>query len=244
MEHMTDRWTESLSEYLDGELAPEDRRELGLHLESCSDCRSALGELERIVERARALPDQAPPRDLWPGIEARIGAHRAHGAPTATAHSAEPVPLPQPKPAARRRAPTRVVSFTWPQLVAAGLTIALLATAAFWLGTRGDQRLARHNTAKPGASDTRVATAPNQNESSEEAIVELKDALARGRETLDPATVKVLEQNLSTIERSIHEAKTALDADPANPYLRRHLQETMTSKMNLIRQATYLASAP
>ena len=231
---MTDRWTESLSEYLDGELVTEDRRELGLHLESCADCAQTLRELEQVVERARALPDRAPEHDLWPAVEARITG-RAQAVTTI-----EPARLPerlQAAPPPRRRL-AHVVSFTWPQLVAAGLAVALLASAAFWLGTRGDQRLAGR-TAQPAAPGT-TYTAP----ANEAAIDELRDALARGRKDLDPQTVTVLEQNLATIERSIHEAKAALDSDPANPYLRRHLQETMTSKVNLLRQATFLASAP
>jgi anti-sigma factor RsiW len=240
---MTDRWTESLSEYLDGELVPEDRRELGLHLESCADCAQTLRELEQVVERARALPDRAPEHDLWSAIEARITGR----APAVT--TIEPARIPErlPEGASRRprsvRRASSVVSFTWPQLVAAGLAVALLASAAFWLGTRGDRRMASSPTSSPAEPGTKVAVdqVPNANEA---AIEELRDALARGRQDLDPQTVKVLEQNLGTIERSIHEAKAALDADPANPYLRRHLQETMTRKVNLLRQATFLASAP
>jgi len=235
---MTDRWTESLSEYLDGELVPEDRRELGLHLESCADCAQTLRELEQVAERARALPDRAPEHDLWPAVEARITG-RAQAATTI-----EPARIPerlperlQSGPPPRRRL-THVVSFTWPQLVAAGLAVALLASAAFWLGTRGDRRLAGPTT-QPAAPGTTSTVSVN-----EAAIDDLRNALARGRDDLDPQTVKVLEQNLATIERSIREAKAALDADPANPYLRRHLQETMTSKTNLLRQAMFLASAP
>jgi len=235
---MTDRWTESLSEYLDGELVPEDRRELGLHLESCADCAQTLRELEQVVERARALPDRAPEHDLWPAVEARITGR----AQAATTIEPERIPERVPErvqagPPPRRRL-THVVSFTWPQLVAAGLAVALLASAAFWLGTRGDRRLVEHTT-QPATPGTTSTVSVN-----EAAIDDLRNALARGRDDLDPQTVKVLEQNLATIERSIREAKAALDADPANPYLRRHLQETMTSKANLLRQAMFLASAP
>lgn len=232
---MTDRWSESLSDYLDGELTPEDRRDLGLHLEGCAECAATLAELERVVEQARTLPDQSPAHDLWPAIEARLGAR----------HVAAPESEPVAGPGARIAQPAKrprlhVVSFTWPQLVAAGLAIALLSTAAFWLGTRGDQRLVRTVPA-PASPGTTVA---RQEETSEAEIAKLKDALERDRDKLDPVTVKVLEQNLATIERSIREAKAALDADPNNPYLRRHLQETMTRKLNLMRQATFLASAP
>jgi hypothetical protein len=240
---MTDRWNESLSDYLDGELTPEDRREVALHLESCSECAETLRELEQVMERAHALPDVAPPGDWWPAIEARLGERKAAGAPVAAADTERvAAPLPMPKPL--RKPAMRVVSFTWPQLIAAGLAVALLSLAAFWLGTRGDQRLARHVTPPASSSEPAELARHTPPPPTEQAIAELRDALANRRADLDPATVKVLEQNLSTIDSSIREAKAALDADPGNPYLRRHLQETMTSKVNLIRQATFLASAP
>src|SRR5213592_1202166 len=49
---MSDRWTESISEYLDGGLVAAQRR--------------------LFESRARALPLEGPQTDLWPGIEARI----------------------------------------------------------------------------------------------------------------------------------------------------------------------------
>src|SRR5262245_49726802 len=126
---MTDRFAESLSDYLDGELTAEDRREVALHLETCAECAQAARELEQVIERARTLSDLTPPRDLWPTIEAQLMGRKEAG--TEQAAVSAPAPL---RPARRPR--TRVVSFTWPQLVAAGLAVALLATAAFWLGTR------------------------------------------------------------------------------------------------------------
>jgi hypothetical protein len=53
----------------------------------------------------------------------------------------------------------------------------------------------------------------------------------------------VLEQNLAAIEQSIGQSRRALAADPANPYLREHLQETMRSKLALLQRATLVASA-
>ena len=69
---MSDRWTDRLSEYLDGELQPEEREDLQAHLFTCAACARTLAELRRVVERARALPDREPPRDLWPVIAAAI----------------------------------------------------------------------------------------------------------------------------------------------------------------------------
>ena len=224
---MTDRWTDSLSDFADGELTSEDRSDLGRHLEGCAECAATLEEIERVAERARSLADRPPERDLWPAIEARLASPAAEASTLASA-----------APPLRPR--SRVVSLTWPELAAAGLAVAALSTAAFWLGTRGE---------RPGAGTPVQAGSPGTLASSgentpEAGVIELREALARSRDDLDTSTVRVLEQNLLVIERSIAEARTALAADPANPYLRRHLQETMGRKVSLMRQATFLASAP
>ena len=225
---MTDRWTDSLSEYADGELTPEDRTELGRHLESCAECAATLEELEQVTERARGLVDREPTRDLWPAVEARLSTR-----PLASETNGDDTPrVRKPRP--------RVVSLTWPELAAAGIAVAALATAAFWLGTHGERPETR--AAVPAISGD-LSPASRQTDS-EAAIAELREALSRGRDDLDTSTVRVLEQNLLVIERSIAEARTALAADPANPYLRRHLQETMGRKVSLMRQATFVASAP
>jgi len=103
----------------------------------------------------------------------------------------------------------------------------------------------RHLAAVP-ATDTghlaarRVAPGPSPQEV---AISELKKALAEGREQLDPATIRALESNLAIIELAIDQAKRALTADPANPYVREHLADTMRRKAELLQRATMLASA-
>ena len=53
----------------------------------------------------------------------------------------------------------------------------------------------------------------------------------------------IIERNLKAIDDAITEAKTALDNDPANPYLNSHLADARRRKLDLLRQATSLASA-
>jgi hypothetical protein len=76
----------------------------------------------------------------------------------------------------------------------------------------------------------------------EEAISELRKALARERDRLDPTTIRTLEANLAIIDLAIDQAKRALAADPADSYVREHLAETMRRKVELLQRATMLAS--
>src|SRR5216684_611382 len=70
---MNDRWTDRLSEYVDGELGVAAAAALEAHLPSCGDCRATLEELRRVVTRAGKLDDRPPAADLWPEVATRIG---------------------------------------------------------------------------------------------------------------------------------------------------------------------------
>ena len=74
-----DRWMDRLSEYLDGELAPEERRELEAHLARCATCKRTLEDLRAVVARAAALEDRPPAADLWPAVARGIGAGAGAG---------------------------------------------------------------------------------------------------------------------------------------------------------------------
>lgn len=63
-----DPWQDRLSEYLDGELRSDERAALEAHLAGCAACRVLLAELGELVRAARALPERAPERDLWPEL--------------------------------------------------------------------------------------------------------------------------------------------------------------------------------
>jgi len=52
-----------------------------------------------------------------------------------------------------------------------------------------------------------------------------------------------VEQNLAIIDRAIDQARRALAADPASPYLHQHLALQMKAKLELLRRTTALAAA-
>ncbi|HET9004155.1 MAG TPA: zf-HC2 domain-containing protein, partial [Gemmatimonadaceae bacterium] len=62
-----------LPEYMEGDLAGDEREAFERHAESCAHCRPILEDLKAIVASAGALGPIEPSRDLWSGIEARIG---------------------------------------------------------------------------------------------------------------------------------------------------------------------------
>ena len=43
-----EEWTDKLSDYLDGELAADERRAVDVHLRSCAACAAVLEDLKRV----------------------------------------------------------------------------------------------------------------------------------------------------------------------------------------------------
>jgi predicted anti-sigma-YlaC factor YlaD len=226
---MNDRWTDRLSEYLDGELPENERVALEAHLSGCPQCSSVLEDLRLVVRQAKALPPLEPDDDLWPAIARRIGATPPVGSEVVDLRA--------------RQTPTRRWTFSLPQLAAAGIALMTLSGGTVWL---------LNQPAQPGALaivDTvpsretpvvPVAVKPNASQSYAAAVADLERVLAQGRGKLDTTTVKVIEKNLAAIDRAIAEAQRALDADTANLYLNTHLAETMRRKLELLRQAAAL----
>lgn len=209
---MHDRFTDKLSDYLDGEgLRDEERQEIAAHLAHCRSCSTTLDELRQVVARARTLPDIPPATDLWPGLRSRIGQGAA----------ARVSPL-------RRR-----FSFTLPQLAAASLALMVLSGAFVWMA-----RLGAPGTDLPPVTADTLQTTPVSFADAQynEAIADLERALEVGRKQLDPQTVRIVEENLMAIDRAIEQSRRALAADPANLFLNNHLAEARKRKLTLLRR--------
>jgi putative zinc finger protein len=217
---MTDQWNNRLSEYLDGDLTPGERAQLEAHLTSCPECAATLEELREVVERAGSLPPRPPAPDLWPGIESRLERH------------ATVTPF-QPQTRAARR-----LSFTVPQLVAAGLALMVMSGGGVWVLQHGGRATDGPSVVAfaPGADP--VVPASLADPRYDEAIADLEQALNAGRGDLDPGTIRVLEANLDAIDKAIDQSRRALAADPANVYLNNHLADARQRKLALLRRAT------
>ena len=216
-----------LSDYVDGELSDAEQRQVAAHLADCPACRATVADLEAVVARARSLPAAEPAADLWSGIAARLE--------------------PRAPQAAEVR---RSVSLSLPQLLAASV---LLAAASGWLATRlvapppaVPVTVERADGGAPAdlapAPPDRVVPASLDSAEYDEAVADLKLALDKGRGSLDPATVLILEENLHTISRAVSEARQALADDPANGYLSGYLVDTQRRQLDLLRQTAALVN--
>jgi predicted anti-sigma-YlaC factor YlaD len=72
-------------------------------------------------------------------------------------------------------------------------------------------------------------------------ISELRATLDEERQSLSPATIRVLERTLAVIDAAIAEAKTALAADPGNQALTDILSAQYEQKVGLLQRATKLS---
>ena len=221
-----DRYIDRLSDYLDGELDAREQADVEGHLAQCAECRVVLNELRGVVARAAALVDTAPAQDLWAGVAAQVGAQDRGVA---------------------RFVPRRRFSFTLPQLAAAGIALMVLSGGMVWLA-RTDPRMdfpqvsGNATTPSADAADAGVVPVLLSDPQYDGAIEDLERILDEGRNRLDPNTVRVLEQNLATIDAAIEQSRQALERDPANTFLNSHLASARQRKLALLRRATALTA--
>lgn len=236
----TDRWMDRLSEYLDGELGPDERDALEAHLDGCTACTATLAELRRVAETARALPGEALDThlqaDLWARIVPRLAPRRQSLGE---------------RLAAMLRPAGRPVTLSVPQLATAALALVVVSAGIAFVGARfvarlgGPALVANHadttGTPPGGAMSGSLASFDETHYTA--AVAELESTLKTHRDQLDPATVRALEDNLALIDEAVVDAKRALIADPANPYLSGHLANQMHRKVRVLQRAAMIVAA-
>jgi anti-sigma factor ChrR (cupin superfamily) len=232
---MSDHWTDRLSEYIDGDMAAPEARELEQHLKACDACRVTLHELRTVIAAAAALEDAEPRRDLWAGIASGIGA-------AAEAHTGTDRATIDLREYAARRAAPRRFTFSMPQLAAAAVVlVSLSAGAMWWLGGGAVQPETAAGvivqTAAGPSNDVRLVSTTPVASPHDADIARLERTLDEARGQLDPATVEVLERSLESIDQAIGDARAALEADPGNEQIARQLDNTMQKKLDVLRRA-------
>ena len=259
-----ERFNEQLGDFLERAVSEPMRGAIESHAVSCEECGPLLADLRRLRIDAANLPELAPSRDLWSGIESRI--------------EAPVLSLPGARGVRARRWTSPVVL----GLAAAGL-VAITATVTHWVeGGRVDRSTGGQptNTAAIPASvknapsvvaavdtpasgpsrgqspavnrravepSSRQAVIPVSNKPSAEQtydreIARLLVVYNQRRPQLDSTTVAVVKKNLKIIDDAIAQTKVALRRDPASQYLMESLNDAFDSKVQLLRKVAMLPS--
>ena len=260
----TEHWTDRLSDYLDGELDREHRAACESHLAGCAECSRLLEELRVVVARAGALPQLPIERDLWQQIEPRLRG-RVLGFPSVSEwreRFARRFSFSGGQLVAAAAA-LMVVSGGLAWMIASRAPVQTRGVASGPVAVAppigllpGSGSSAPGSTAvTPSAPVTALPPAPQRMTQTESPAIaadfgvarydatinELQAALQASRSRLDPHTVQIVEQNLALIDKAIADARAALAADPASPYLNAHLASTMRRKVALLRRVNSLA---
>jgi hypothetical protein len=228
--HLDER---QLNDFREGLLEPKERELVQAHLEGCPACRRELENLSKLADALAALPMEAePPGDLWPQISWRMEkAGRDQVTQSVAEDQVEGVPSETPLLGTGRG---RWVSLPAWQLLAASIALMVVSGASVWAFLSG-----RFETSTGTSLPSSVQSVSWEEAYGgyEEAVADLEAVLEKGRQILDPETVKVLEESLRAIDMAIEEAGEAVRQDPASPVLQRFLAENLRKKMDLLRKA-------
>jgi len=203
---------EQLSEWIDGQLSPEEGRAVETHLSLCTVCSERHVRLQSLIGAARELPTEIePPAALWSDVRARIvPPHSRNGQ-------------------------------RWLLAAAALFLVALSSAVTAVLVRRPPVIIVRHGSPAV-ATVASALPAPVRSVDADYAgaIRELNESLAEHRGQLDPTTVAKVEASLHVIDLAIEEARQALAADPSNLTLHDLLAASYERKVELLRRASAL----
>jgi len=221
----------ALNALADGTLEGAARVAVERHLAQCLTCRREVNGLRALLARAEALPrDIAPPRDLWTGIELRMGT-RAEGREKGTSF-----PL--------RRPPVRRL---W--LAAAAAVLALLATGTALVLLRDvpvPQLADRPRPPPPPPPPPSPPTAGRPGwvvVEAEYARAASEVALGPERGALAPETSAVVQAGLRVVDQALAESRAALARDPDSAELAHLVAAAYERKIDLLRWAGRLAAS-
>ncbi|HEU4563096.1 MAG TPA: zf-HC2 domain-containing protein [Gemmatimonadaceae bacterium] len=254
-----------LSEYLEGTLAAGDRAAVERHARSCARCGALLTDLSSIVLGARTLPDLAPSRDLWSGIETRI--------------EAPVVEMSREAGRGTRRGGAAPVGsgrhWRWPSLAAAAALLVAASSGVTYLAMRhqgasapetyavrndtgiarptapaATERVPASGDSNAGPSPTsraprpapraQLATTATVEDAYDPEIARLEAIVRDRRSQLDTATIAVIERNLRIIDGAIAQSREALAKDPRSRFLNEQLNSALDQKVELLRTVALL----
>jgi anti-sigma-K factor RskA len=234
---MTHLIEDQLDEFVDGLLSSREREDATRHLETCGECRAAVGRLRALLARSAELPREvAPPAGQWKGIRERIGEAGSSGSKQwAGALRADGI-----------RNGRREWRWGGRAMLAAAAVVLVVVSSV--VTQRVLDRDGAPNVATgPGptrASYPSAALASFAALESEYLEVErdLAATLEREKPSLSPETVAKVEASLRVIDQAIREARMALEGDPGNATIVELLSTGYRQKLDLLQRATSISS--
>jgi len=177
---------EVLDEFVDRELGHAKTAAITTHIAGCSACGSRLEALENMLREASALPREISPKpDLWPRIEESISQEKIVNFPSQT-----------------RR---------FLKIAAAAAVVIAAITTAYFMGLHQQAP----QIAEVETVDSMVLAANNSwslvPPSLQQTRAQLRRALEARKDSLNPQTIAMVEENLGIIDRAISEISLALN---------------------------------
>ena len=215
-----------LSDFVDGQLAGDERAAVIAHLETCAACRGLVADLEHLRATARQLRPIPPPDHVWLEVAGQIRLD----APASPAVS----------PAAVAR-PTRRAAAQWLGLAAALVLVTLGVYLVDALRTPPSGPAAPPAAAASGGSiDTVAKELSLAFEHYDKAIAELQLIAQSNEGALDPVVASTLQKNLAVVDRAIADSRAALAADPENEPARESLLDSLRRKIGVLQTTVAL----
>ena len=225
-----ERYSEWLSDSVDGTLDGPKQAELDAHLRGCAECRELLSDLMEIRAAAATLDRLTPSPDMWKAIAAKIDAPHAAALPF------------------RRVEPRASVMSLWRskqassfvQLAAAAALVMMLGAAA-WFG------LSTRPAPNGSESNAELARATSELQLAEQhylnAIAALEQLTVQKDNVLDPSVSAEIAQSLASIDRAINDSRAALKTEPRSFVAQTSLLEALRMKVALLQETVSLMNA-
>lgn len=186
------------------------------HLAECDACRETLRRIEELIGAARSLPREVtPPPEIWSELRTRM---------------------------TRAPAATSSVWRIGGWIAAAAAIVIVAGLSVLMPGSTGKAKGAKLPGTLSVASPASAALVSVERQYAG-TLDELRRSLDSQRSTLSPATVRIVERSLATIDTAIAEARAALASDPANQALSEILSAVYERKVELLQRATELSSS-
>jgi putative zinc finger protein len=258
-------FNDGLMAYLEHETDDATRAALERHALSCAECGAVLADLRKLRIEAANLPELTPSRDLWSGIAERIEApvvpigtvrhveqDRAVAARKWTRRALLAASLVAAVgvgyfAATARRVQIQVVDThgvdAAPQQQVADVTpeIANQPTGAEQPNNaRSEPRAGTAALAQPIRQPEAIVAVATLNADYDREIARLRTLIEQRRNQLDPVTVAIIEKNLQVIDSAILECKKAIARDPSSRFLIEALNQSLQTKVELMRTAALL----